>query len=217
MSTTTSFQRARTQAHRDQRREHIVEVTRELLAERRVPELGLNELARRVGLAKASLLGYFGSREAVLLELTRREYTSWLDELDSTQAPASPGQLARRMAETAAARPLLAELLSNLMTTLEHNVSTQEIISFKLAMYAQIERLQRLIATALGPVADTQHGSLVPGIHALITEFHALAHPSAPLQQAAATDPRIHCGLTDHAGSLATALTIYLNGVRATD
>lgn len=47
----STFQRARTQEQRDERREHILAVARELLAERRVAEVGLNELARHVGLA----------------------------------------------------------------------------------------------------------------------------------------------------------------------
>lgn len=211
------FQRARTAAQRTLRREHILGVARELLAERRVPELGLNELARRVGLAKASLLGYFGSREAVLLELTRREYTDWVDELESAKGPHTPAQFARRLAETAISHPLLGELLSNLMTSLEHNVSTEEIIAFKGAMYDQIERLQRLLDTVIGPLPPERQLVLVPGIHALIIEFHSLAHPSKALQSAAALDPRIHCGLPDHTGSLAAALTLYLTGARTTD
>lgn len=212
----TTFQRARTDAQRDERREHILAVARDLLAERRVAELGLNELARNVGLAKSSLLGYFGSREAVLLELTRREYTSWMDEVQAAPVPRTTDSLARRLAETAIARPLLADLLSNLMTTLEHNVTGLEIVQFKLAMYHQLDRLQHLIDQATGPLPEEQRSALVPGIHALVNEFHALAHPSAALRRAATLDPTIRCGLTDHLASLTAALTVYLNGARAT-
>ncbi|MDO5093873.1 MAG: TetR family transcriptional regulator [Propionibacteriaceae bacterium] len=212
-----SFRRARTDAQRNQRREHILAIARELLVERRVPDLRLNELARSVGLAKASLLGYFGSREAVLLELARREYTEWVDELESAVGPQTPAQFAHVLAETATSRPLLSELLANLMTSLEHNVSTDEIIAFKRAMYDQIERLQRLLDAVTGSLSPERRLILVPGIHALIIEFHSLAHPSTALQSAAALDPRIHCGLPDHTGSLAAALTLYLTGARATD
>lgn len=213
---TTAFQRARTEQQRDERREHILAVARELLTTRRVAELGLNELARHVGLAKSNVLRYFGSREAVLLELTRREYTGWLDEVTSTQPGDAPG-FAAKLATAAVARPLLADLLSGLMTTLEHNVSTGEIVSFKLAMYEQLARLQDALDQALGPVQEPQRLTLIPGIHALIVEFHSLAHPSDALRQAARQDPRIHCGLDDHLDALTTALTLYLNGARATN
>lgn len=211
------FQRARTPAHRDVRREHILGVARALVTERRVAELGLNELARQVGLAKASLLGYFGSREAVLLELTRREYTAWIDELEATEGPMTPAPFAERLATAAVARPVLADLLAGLMTTLEHNVSAAEIAAFKLAMYDEIERLQGLLDVVTGPLPLERREALVPGIHALIIEFHSLATPSAALREAALLDPRIRCGLTDHAARLATALTVYLTGARATD
>jgi hypothetical protein len=40
-----------------------------MLREMPVAELSLNELSRRVGLAKSNVLRYFETREAVLLEL----------------------------------------------------------------------------------------------------------------------------------------------------
>lgn len=58
---------------RDQRRERILAITRESLVERRVAELSLHEIARRVGLAKSNVLRYFGSRETILLTITEQE------------------------------------------------------------------------------------------------------------------------------------------------
>lgn len=209
-----TFQRARTQEQRDERREHILAVAGELLAERRVAEVGLNELARHVGLAKSNVLRYFDSREAVLLELTKREYTAWVDAMVA-RMPGGPTELAEVMASTAVARPLLAELLSNVMTTLEHNVTAQTIIEFKLAMYQQLGRLQEILDEILGVIGEPERSAIIPGIHALIVEFHALAHPSTPLKQAAAEDPRIRCGLDDHEQALGSALTLYLSGAHA--
>lgn len=209
----STFQRARTPEQRDERREHILVVARKLLTERRVAEVGLNELARHVGLAKSNVLRYFESREAVLLELTKREYTAWVDTMVS-RAPDGPKELAEVMAATAVARPLLAELLSSVMTTLEHNVTTETIIDFKLAMYEQLGRLQGLLDSVIGELGEPERSAIIPGLHALIVEFHALAHPSTALKQAAVQDPRIHCGLDDHEQALSSALNLYLNGAR---
>ena len=52
-----------------------------MLAEMPVAELSLNELSRRVGLAKSNVLRYFESREAVLLELLDAAWRDWLDQL----------------------------------------------------------------------------------------------------------------------------------------
>lgn len=214
MSTAT-FQRARTDEQREARREQILSVARNMLTGHRVADLGLNELARQVGLAKSNVVRYFGTREAVLLELTRREYTDWVDEL-TRECPqrVSVDDVARLLARTVTTRPLLAELLTNVMTTLEHNVSPAEIIDFKAAMHDQLGRVEALLERATGPLPQQTQSVLVPGIHALINEFHSLAHPSDALRDAAAHDERIACGLADHEASLATALTLYLTGAR---
>src|SRR2546423_11038304 len=49
-----------------------------MVAEMPVAELSLNELSRRVGLAKSNVLRYFESREAVLLELLDNAWRDWL-------------------------------------------------------------------------------------------------------------------------------------------
>ena len=52
-----------------------------MLDEMPVAAVTLNELSRRVGLAKPNVLRYFESREAVLLELLDRYVQEWLTEL----------------------------------------------------------------------------------------------------------------------------------------
>ena len=81
-----TFSRARSEEQRAQRREDILAAAAVLLVDTRVAELSLNELARRVGLAKSNVLRYFESREAVLLELYGREFAAWLDALEARLA-----------------------------------------------------------------------------------------------------------------------------------
>ena len=65
-----------------------------MLAEMTVAEVTLNELSRRVGLAKSNVLRYFESREAVLLDLLGSEWQEWLaalaGELDDAVDPSAP-------------------------------------------------------------------------------------------------------------------------------
>ena len=69
-----TFQRARSEEQRAIRRQAILDTAAAMLDEMPVAEVSLNELSRRVGLAKSNVLRYFESREAVLLELPT---TSW--------------------------------------------------------------------------------------------------------------------------------------------
>ncbi|MGW3960665.1 TetR/AcrR family transcriptional regulator [Amycolatopsis sp. NPDC005003] len=75
--TAATFQRARSAEQREERRRTILG----MLDEMPVAEVTLNELSRRVGLAKSNVLRYFESREAVLLELLDRALGTWLAEV----------------------------------------------------------------------------------------------------------------------------------------
>src|SRR5215813_7092611 len=78
------FQRARSAEQREARRRVILTTAAAMLADLPVADLSLNELSRRVGLAKSNVLRYFESREAVLLELLDDAAREWLDALAAT-------------------------------------------------------------------------------------------------------------------------------------
>src|SRR6202451_4812423 len=77
------FQRARSEEQREARRRAILGAATAMLAEMPVAEVTLNELSRRVGLAKSNVLRYFESREAVLLELLDSAWQEWLTALEA--------------------------------------------------------------------------------------------------------------------------------------
>src|ERR1700722_16045215 len=79
----TTFQRARSEEQREVRRRAILEAAAAMLAEMPVAQVTLNELSRRVGLAKSNVLRYFESREAVLLELLDSAWQEWLTALEA--------------------------------------------------------------------------------------------------------------------------------------
>src|SRR5215471_3927516 len=104
----TTFQRARSDEQRAIRRQTILDTATAMLEEMPVAELSLNELSRRVGLAKSNVLRYFDS-------LTHE----WLDRL-STALPAAVNpragferraeQLAGIFTRSLAERPVLCDL-----------------------------------------------------------------------------------------------------------
>lgn len=93
------FKRAKTDEQRAERRRRILETAATMLTEMPVAKLSLNELSRRVGLAKSNVLRYFESREAVLLDLLDVELREWLEHLDRTLA--GDGHLERTLADDA--------------------------------------------------------------------------------------------------------------------
>jgi AcrR family transcriptional regulator len=150
----TTFQRARSPEQRDARRAAILDTAAAMLAEATVAHLSLNELARRVGLAKSNVLRYFESREAVLLELLDAEQAGWLAALE--QEPVPHGDAATRIEAFAAqvagsleSRSVLCDLIGSQAAVLEHNVSVAVAARHKRASLAHIATLGRLVTRAL--------------------------------------------------------------------
>lgn len=111
--------------------------------------------------------------------------------------------------------PLLCELLTAAPTVLEHNVTADEVIGFKLAVQASMEQLLDTLAPDLGSWDSASHGIFLGGLHALITGHWALAHPSPALTEAMTREPRIQ-GLPEGMESATReALATLMAGIRA--
>ena len=163
------FQRARSEAQREARRQAILGAAAAMLAEMPVAEVTLNELSRRAGLAKSNVLRYFESREAVLLELLDTTWQDWLILLDQDLAaavdPAGPvtgrcGQLAATVAASLAARPMLCDLISAQAAVLERNVSPRVAAQYKRASMAGIVALGGLMLRCVTELGQQDAGKL---------------------------------------------------------
>jgi AcrR family transcriptional regulator len=158
-----TFQRARSEEQREVRRRVILDTAAAMLDEMPVAELSLNELSRRVGLAKSNVLRYFESREAVLLELMDVFLGSWLtgltDELAAGVEPqASPevraGQLAEILSRSLAEQTVLCDLFGAQGGVLEHNVSVEVIKQHKRSALAKLSAMSDLMRRYLPELGD---------------------------------------------------------------
>lgn len=160
-----TFQRARSEEQREVRRRAILETATAMLDEMPAADLSLNELSRRVGLAKSNVLRYFESREAVLLELLDAEVRALVaDAVDElTKVADSTLPLAERtdlLAATLTAclvrRPVLCDLLAAQPGVLEHNASVEVVLRFKQTSrdnLAAVADAARAVVPELGPAA----------------------------------------------------------------
>ncbi len=163
----TVFQRARSAEQRAVRRRAILDTAAAMLAEMPVADLTLNELSRRVGLAKSNVLRYFESREAVLLELLASAWEQWLaglsGELDEAVDQAAPvtargDQVAAALAASLAVRPVLCDLLSAQAAVLERNVSPELAATYKRSAVAALAGLGALLRGHLGELSQDDAG-----------------------------------------------------------
>lgn len=158
-----TFQRARSEEQREIRRRAILDTAAAMLDEMPVAEVTLNELSRRVGLAKSNVLRYFESREAVLLELLDVFLGSWLAELADelvagVEAQAAPdvraGQLAEILSRSLAERVVLCDLFGAQGGVLEHNVSVEVVKRHKRSSLTRLATMADLMRRHLPELGD---------------------------------------------------------------
>ncbi|WP_250444361.1 TetR/AcrR family transcriptional regulator [Actinotalea sp. C106] len=216
-----TFQRARTEEQREIRRRAILDTASAMLHEMPVAAVTLNELSRRVGLAKPNVLRYFESREAVLLELLDHFLKEWLSELTGELASGVDEDLP--MAERASAvaevlsrsladRSTLCELFGAQGGVLEHNVSVEVVARYK---RASLDRLTTMTSLLERYLPELEENATLFSLQTMVMAgaLSAYSTPPPSLLAAYEAEPdlaRFHVKLED---SLTTALTATLLGV----
>ncbi|MCZ2850527.1 TetR family transcriptional regulator [Modestobacter sp. VKM Ac-2978] len=162
-----TFHRARSEEQREIRRRAILGTAAAMLDEMPVADLSLNELSRRVGLAKSNVLRYFDSREGVLLELMNSVLEDWLTGLaDDLATGVDTGlllvpraeQLSAVFARSLAGNRVLCDLLGAQGGVLERNVTAEVVTRHKHAALVRLTAmadLMRRYVPELGAAAET--------------------------------------------------------------
>jgi AcrR family transcriptional regulator len=216
-----TFQRARSDEQREARRQAILDAAAAMLREMPVADLSLNELSRRVGLAKSNVLRYFESREAVLLELLAHFLTTWLAELEGEldaaidaggTAPERAEQFAEALSRSLSDRVVLCDLFGAQGGVLEHNVSVEVVMRHKRASLDSLEVMVGLVRRHLPELGD---GAQLICLHALVVAgaLSAYCPPPASLLAAYEADPSLAVLRFDLHDSLRLAIITAILGV----
>ena len=218
----TSFQRARSEEQRSVRRQSILQTAAAMLAEMPVSALSLNELSRRVGLAKSNVLRYFETREAVLLDLLDQSARDFLteageelrspvdarDPLDARIEAAASG-----LAASFAARPMLCELLSAQAGVLERNISIEVATRHKEGARDSLLGLAELLRRLLPELDQPRSEQGANLIVVLICGLWTHTHPAPAVRAAYDADPSFAFMDSNFPDALHQALYVLLTGL----
>ncbi|WP_430785433.1 TetR/AcrR family transcriptional regulator [Actinoplanes sp. G11-F43] len=220
-----TFQRARTDEQREIRRRAILDTASAMLDEMPVAAVTLNELSRRVGLAKPNVLRYFESREAVLLELLDLFLRDWLTALEGELAtgvdesrpmPDRATAVAGILSRSLSSRVVLCDLFGAQGGVLEHNVSVEVVARYKRASLHRLTTMTDLIHKYLPELGENATLFSLQTM-VLAGALSAYSTPPPSLRTAYQAEPelaRFHMPLDD---SLRLALTASLLGVLPRD
>jgi AcrR family transcriptional regulator len=215
-----TFRRARSDEQREERRRAILGTTAAMLGEMPVAQVSLNEISRRVGLAKSNVLRYVESREAALLDLLHARTQEWLEAL--AEEPTTDGPARRRadgfadlVATTLGARPVLCDLLGAQAGVLERNVSTALAVRHKHAALAAAHELAA-IARRHVPELDAGAAMRVSGATFLCAgAVWAATQPSAAMLAAYEQEPDLATMRLDFATAVRELVGLLLAGLLA--
>ncbi|MET0241357.1 MAG: hypothetical protein ABW184_15805 [Sphingobium sp.] len=191
-----NFQRARTEDQRNQRRRIILGTAATMLAEMTVADLSLNELSRRVGLAKSNVLRYFESREAVLFELLNTQFHMWAEALDLPSGPDLPlikraSAIGSEIAGTLARRPVLCDLMSAQAAVLERNVSRPVALQHKRTINVTVDLLIERLAEHLPELDRDDMYQLIASTILMASAAWPRSQPTEALLAAYAEDAAV--------------------------
>lgn len=218
-----TFLRARTEDQREIRRQEILDTVATMLAEMPVASISLNELSRRVGLAKSNVLRYFESREAILLELLVRAWTEWLTALPQLLAEGviaeanvrqRGDQIAHVIATSLGERQVFCDLFSSHASVLEHNVSGQVTARFKHAALANVTALAEQLHAYLPELGD-QAWQVCAQLGFAMSAIWVHSRPSAGVLAAAEIDPTLVRYRIDFEQALETMFATLISGTLA--
>ncbi|MEU2782349.1 MULTISPECIES: TetR/AcrR family transcriptional regulator [Streptomyces] len=216
-----TFQRARSEEQRQARRRAILDTAAAMLDEMPVAELSLNELSRRVGLAKSNVLRYFESREAVLLELLDDFLGRWITELErelvegiEAHAPAEvrAAQLADVLSRSLADRTVLCDLFGAQGGVLERNVSVEVVKRHKRASLARLEAATGLLCRHVPELGEGAQLFCLMGL-ASAGALSSYVPPPPSVLAAYAEEPALGVLHIELREALRTAFTSMLLGV----
>ncbi|WP_405817511.1 TetR/AcrR family transcriptional regulator [Streptomyces sp. NBC_01390] len=218
-----TFQRARSKEQREIRREAILDTAAAMLEEMPVAEASLNELSRRVGLAKSNVLRYFESREAVLLELLDRAITRWMAGVSSELAAGVDpclsayergDQMATVLSASLARQTVLCDLFNAQSNVLDHNLSVEVVLQNKRSTIANITTTADLLRRHVPELGD---GARTVTMMTMILAGTLSAHcrHSATALAAYEIDPTVAELCLDLRTTLESALAALIRGTLA--
>lgn len=176
--------RARTEAEKIAREQHILDSAAGLFVNRRYDQLTLADVAAASGLTKAALYRYFRSKELLFIAVYRRAFTALVDDAEGRQSLSLPDDLTGLLVT----HPLFCGLTAILHMALETGLTEQEARDFKLFLLERSQRLAGLIHSATGRDTQSCFDFLMQCQQALIGCWH-MTHPPEAARKAMERPP----------------------------
>jgi AcrR family transcriptional regulator len=147
------FQRARQPDQIEQRREAILHAALVLFQNNGLENVSLNDIAKKVGIAKSNIYRYFDCREHIYLRVVQRLASEWearlYPRLEKLKGKGTVQKVAAILADVYMESEEYGELVSVVNSVLEKRLTSALVVEFRSAFLERRKRLARVLASAI--------------------------------------------------------------------
>lgn len=179
MSLPKGRQRARSAEDKAGRETALIAAARTALSSRAYDEVTMADVAARVGLTKASAYNYFATKEALFLRLIEAELAAWFLKLEaelSRSRSSAATAVAKLLARSLTAEPVLLELLTLLHGRIEPNLPDTDILRFKSFLATSLARTGAALEAKLA-LPQGAGAKLLLRTHAITIGLRQMSNP----------------------------------------
>ena len=159
----------------------VVAAAAEMLEAWSYPDITMDRIAKRSGVAKGTLYLYFRTKEALFQALYEDRLSAWYAELhalaDRGTGTVDPSAAARVIASTLAARPTLVRLHGLLHTTLRHNIDLESTLDFRRRQQRMISSLAPALAGRIDGLSEADAVRFLIRLEAVVGGLSWAAFP----------------------------------------
>jgi len=130
------------------RKEEIVNACAKLYETKSFKEINIKNIGEETTFSRTSIYNYFETKEEIFLELFKREYQLWNEDLESIleHDKLSKEELADKIAKSVSERKNLLKLLSMNLYDIEENSSIESLTEFKILFGRALTNVRECIS-----------------------------------------------------------------------
>lgn len=141
------------------RKEEILNACEKLYQKKIFKEITMQDISRETSFTRTSIYNYYETKEEIFLELFKREYVLWTEDIEKSATGAdriSREELAFEIADSLQKRKLLLKLLSVNLYDLEENSRMERLVNFKTAYGNSRKALGMLMSKCYPDLKDNE-------------------------------------------------------------
>lgn len=207
--------RARNEEDKLERRQAILDAGLELWNETSYADFTMSAVAEKAGLVKGTLYLYFETKEQLFLALISDMMVAYFDEVDGRLEEGgrwSKSRVVQVLAGALAGRDAFTRMLTVLGNICEHNVSYEQLVTFKRLTLERFTRTAALLSKRLPFLRIDKALRLVMHLSGLAAGLAQVSYPS-PLLDKVLDLPDLRVMRVDLKTEFAAAAAAMLDGL----